>query len=91
MEIEIEVETVYEHDILKLQTGNYYACRNICGDGSRYLHNEGNFNLVGQFILCLKTFLKNGTAFWCDNAPLNYQANLFFESVEFMKEKSESY
>ena len=47
MEIEIEVETVYEHSILKLKTGNYYSCWLICGDGSRYLHNEGNFNLVG--------------------------------------------
>ena len=35
----------------------------------------------------LKTFLKNGTAFWCDNAPLNYQANLFFESVEIYGRK----
>ena len=83
----MDVETVYEHSILKLKTGNYYSCWLICGDGSRYLHNEGNFNLVGHFILCLKTFWKNGTAFWCDNAPLNYQANLFFESVEIYGRK----
>ena len=83
--IEMEVETDYEHSILKLQTGNYYACWVICGDGSKYLPNGGNYNLVGQFILCLKTFWKNGGAlvFWCDNEPLNYQANLFLETVEF--------
>ena len=51
----MDVETVYEHSILKLKTGNYYSCWIICGDGSRYLHNEGKFNLVGQIILCLKT------------------------------------
>ena len=81
----MEVETDYEHSILKLQTGNYNAFWVICGDGSKYLPNGVNYNLVGQFILCLKTFWKNGGAlvFWCDNEPLNYQANLFLETVEF--------
>ena len=56
----MEIETDYEHSILKLQTGNYYAFWVICGDGSKYLPNGVNYNLVGQFILCLKTFWKNG-------------------------------
>ena len=34
-----------------------------------------------------KNILEKWNSFWCHNAPLNYQANLFFESVEIYGRK----
>ena len=83
--VELIVKTDYKSCIKELETGLYYSCWVICGDGSGRLPNGGNANLVGQFIECVIKFWMGGGAlvWWCDNEPLTYEANLFLEKVEF--------
>ena len=84
--IELTVKCNYKDCIKLLQTGDYYACWVISGDGSDKLPDEGaNSNLVGQFIECLVRFWKIGGSlvFWSDSKPLFYQTNLFLEYADF--------
>lgn len=84
--IELTVKCNYKDCIKELQSGDYYACWVISGDGSGNLPDEGaNFNLAGQFIECLIIFWKNGGSlvFWSDSKPLFYETNLFLEFADF--------
>lgn len=50
----------YKECIEELQTGSYYAAWIINSDGGGKLPNNGNANLVGQFIDALIYYWKNG-------------------------------
>ena len=90
--IEIVIKEDYKECIQELKTGIYYAHWVICGDGSGRLPNNGNANLVGQYIEALKIFWVNGGAivFWNDNKPFTYECNLFLEAAEFPGEISKT-
>ena len=90
--IELVIKEDYKQCIEELITGNYYAHWILCGDGSGRLPNNGNANLVGQYIDVLKKYWINGGSlvFWNDNEPFTYECNLFLEKVEFPGEISKT-
>jgi hypothetical protein len=83
--ITLEIVTNYKDGIQEMGTGQYYATWIICGAGTGQLPDDGNANLVGQFLSCVTTFWKSGGAivWWCDNDPLTYECNEWLKITEF--------
>lgn len=87
---EVTVVQSYKQAITELKSGQYIEAWIICGDSSNKLPDKtatanGEAYLVDQFVDCVEYFWKSGgsVAWWCDNDPLFFQANLFLERAEF--------
>lgn len=68
---------------------DYYATWVFCGPPFKILPDkQSDPNLVGQFNDVLIQYWKNGGSivFWAAGHPLDYQANLFLETVTFQDE-----
>ena len=80
---DIIIVSDYENGIKHMCTGKYYATWIICGNGEGKLPNDGNANLVGQFVNCTKRYWKKGGSlvWWCDNEPFVYEFNLFMNNI----------
>lgn len=83
--MKVEIVQDYESAMKKMMSGKYSQIHIICGRGDEKLPNNGNPNLVGQFIECTIKYWQNGggLVWWADNAPLCYELNLFLEMAEF--------
>jgi hypothetical protein len=79
---DIKVVVDYEQGINEMKTGKYYCSWIICGNGRGKLPENGNANLVGQFINCTIIYWKNGGSlvWWCDK-QLCFEFNLFMNSA----------
>ena len=89
--MDIDISISYKDAIDKLLRSSvkgkcvYLICAVISGEPYEKLPNKSdNPHLIGEFINVIKQFWKNGDGLclFANNAPFNYQINLFLEILE---------